>query len=168
MSYLYRVSLLGFQYYVGVHTHLWKVATTYSWRHAELQMEQHVKEMRQIRQSHGTRLQVVYLTYIYRREQQDKGFSSYMIEDKINKELRSELETQGHLLEITRAEMETFKEVKSATSGGEHSLKMVCFHCDMSGLHKGGNKFYQWKDLSRAEAREKGLRSLIDALQAAN
>jgi hypothetical protein len=48
MSHLYRISLLGFQYYVGLHTHLWKVATTYSWRHAELQMEQHVKEMRQI------------------------------------------------------------------------------------------------------------------------
>jgi hypothetical protein len=38
MSHLYRISLLGFQYYVVLHTHLWKVATTYSWRHAELQM----------------------------------------------------------------------------------------------------------------------------------
>jgi hypothetical protein len=28
-----------FKYYVGLHTHLWKVATTYSWRHAESQME---------------------------------------------------------------------------------------------------------------------------------
>jgi hypothetical protein len=35
MSHLYRISLLGFQYYVGLHTHLWKVTTTYSWRHAE-------------------------------------------------------------------------------------------------------------------------------------
>jgi hypothetical protein len=43
MSHLYRISLLGFKYYVGLHTHLWKVATTYSWRHAELQMEKHVK-----------------------------------------------------------------------------------------------------------------------------
>jgi hypothetical protein len=43
MSHLYRISLLGFQYCVGLHTHLWKVATNYSWRHAELQMEQHVK-----------------------------------------------------------------------------------------------------------------------------
>jgi hypothetical protein len=34
-SHLYRISLLGFQYYVGLHTHLWKVATAYSWRHAE-------------------------------------------------------------------------------------------------------------------------------------
>jgi hypothetical protein len=31
MSHLYRISLLGFQYYVGFHTNLWKVATTYSW-----------------------------------------------------------------------------------------------------------------------------------------
>jgi hypothetical protein len=85
MSNLYMISLLGFQYYVGLHTHLWKVATTYSWRHAELQMEKHVKEMRQIYKSHGTHLQVVCLTYIYLRDQQDKGFRSYKIEDKINK-----------------------------------------------------------------------------------
>jgi hypothetical protein len=76
MSHLYRISLLGFQYYVGLQTHLWKAATTYSWRHAELQMEQHVKEMRQIRQSHGTRLQVVYLNYIYLRDQRYKRFRS--------------------------------------------------------------------------------------------
>jgi hypothetical protein len=63
MSHLYRISL-GFQYYVGLHTHLLNIATTYSWRHVELQMEQHVKEMRQIRQSHRTRLQSVCLTYI--------------------------------------------------------------------------------------------------------
>jgi hypothetical protein len=62
MSDMYRLSLLGFQYYLGLHTHLWKVATTDSWRHSELQMEQHVKEMRQICQYHGTRLQVVCLT----------------------------------------------------------------------------------------------------------
>jgi hypothetical protein len=43
MSHLYRISLLCFQYYVGLHTHLWKVATTCIWRHAELQMEKHVK-----------------------------------------------------------------------------------------------------------------------------
>jgi hypothetical protein len=43
MSHLYNISLLGFQYYVCLHTHLWKVATTYSWLHAELQMEQNVK-----------------------------------------------------------------------------------------------------------------------------
>jgi hypothetical protein len=43
MSHLYRISLLGFQYYVGLHTHLWKVATTYSWSHAELHMDQHVQ-----------------------------------------------------------------------------------------------------------------------------
>jgi hypothetical protein len=90
MSHLYRIRLLGFQYCVGLHTHLWKVATTYSWRHAELQMDKHVKEMRQIRQSHGTRLQVVCLTYIYSIDQQDKVFGSYKIEDNMNKELRSE------------------------------------------------------------------------------
>jgi hypothetical protein len=28
MSHLYIIILLGFQYYVGLHTHLWKVATT--------------------------------------------------------------------------------------------------------------------------------------------
>jgi hypothetical protein len=153
-----RLSLLGFQYYVGLHTHLWKVATAYSWRHAELQMEQHVKEMRQIRQSHGTRLQVVCLTYIYFiyfRDQLDKGFRSYKIEDKMNKEIRSGLETQGHLWETMRAEMETFKGAKSSTSRGVQSFKMVCFHCGMTGFLKGGKKFYQWKDLSQAEAREK-------------
>jgi hypothetical protein len=141
MSHLYRISLLGFQYYVGSHTHLWKVATTYSWRHAELQMEKYVKEMRQIRQSHGTRLQVVCLTYIYLRDQQDKVFRSYKMEDKMNKELRAELETQGRLLETMRAEMNFFKGSKSATSGWEQSFKMVCFHCGMTGLHKGGTKF---------------------------
>jgi hypothetical protein len=40
MSHLYRLILLGFQYYMGLHTNLWKVDSTYSWRHAELQMEQ--------------------------------------------------------------------------------------------------------------------------------
>jgi hypothetical protein len=45
MSHIYIISLLGFQYYVGLHSRLWKLATTYSWRHAGLQMEQHVKEM---------------------------------------------------------------------------------------------------------------------------
>jgi hypothetical protein len=34
MSHLYRISILGFQYYVGLHNHLCKVATIYSWRHA--------------------------------------------------------------------------------------------------------------------------------------
>jgi hypothetical protein len=131
-------------------------------------MEQHVKEMRQISQSHGTHLQVVCLTYIYLRDQRDKGFSSYKIEDKMNKELRSELETQGHLLETMRAEMKTFKGAKSATSGGEQSFKMMCFHCGMSGLHKGGKKFCQWKYLSQAEAREKGMMFVTDAIQAAN
>jgi hypothetical protein len=168
MSHLYRISLLGLQYYVGLHTHLWKVATTYRWRHAELHMEQHVKEMRQIRQSQRTRLQVVCLTYIYLRYQRDKGFRSYKIEDNIKKELRSEMETQGHLLETMRAEMETFKGAKSATSGGEQSFKMVFFHFGIPGIHKGGNKFCQWKDLSQAEAREKGMKFVTDALQAAN
>jgi hypothetical protein len=153
MSHLYRISLLGFQYYVGLYTHLWKVATTYSWRHVELQMEQHVKEMRQICQSRGTRLQVVCLTYIYLRDQRDKGFRSYKIEDKMNKELRSELETQGHLLETMRAEMETSKGENYATSGGGKSFNLVCFNCGMPGLHKGGKKCCQWKDLSQAEAR---------------
>jgi hypothetical protein len=111
---------------------------------------------------------VVCLTYIYLRDQPDKGFCSYKIEDKMNKELRSELETQGNLLETTRAEMETFKGAKSATDGGEQSFKMVCFHCGMPGLHNGGKKCFQWKDLSQAEAREKGLRFVNDALQAEN
>jgi hypothetical protein len=168
MSHVYSISLLGFEYYVVLHTHLWKVATTYSWLHAELQMEQHVKEMRQIHQYHGTRLQVVCLTYIYLRDQQDKGFRSYKIEEQMKKELRSELETQGHLLETMRAEMETLKGAKSDSGGGEQSFKMVCFHCGTTGLHKGGNKFCQWKYLSQAEAREKGLRFVTDALQAAN
>jgi hypothetical protein len=86
----------------------------------------------------------------------------------MNKELRSELETQEHLLETMRAEMETFKGAKSATSGGEQSLKMVCFHCGMTGLHKGVKKFCQWKDISQAEARETGMWFVTDALQAAN
>jgi hypothetical protein len=66
------------------------------------------------------------------------------------------------------AEMETFKGEKYATSGGEQSFKMVCFHCGMTGIHKGGNNFCQWKDISQAEAREKRLRFVTDALQAAN
>jgi hypothetical protein len=153
MSHLYIISLLGFQYYVGLHTHLWKIATTYSWRHAELQMEQHAKEMHQIRQSHGTRPQVVCLTYIYLRDQRDKGFRSYKIEDRMNNELCLELETQGNLLEIMRVDMETFKGGKSTTGGGDHSFKMVFFHFGMPGLHKGGKKFCQWKELSQAEDR---------------
>jgi hypothetical protein len=52
--------------------------------------------------------------------------------------------------------METLKGAKSAIFGGEQSFKMVCFHCGIPGLHKGGKKFYQWNDLSQAEAREKG------------
>jgi hypothetical protein len=67
-----------------------------------------------------------------------------------------------------RAEMETFKGAKSATGGGGKSFKMVCFHCSMIGLHKGGKKFCQWKDLSQAEARKKGLTFVTDALLAAN
>jgi hypothetical protein len=168
VSHLYRISLLGFQYYMGLQTHLWKVVTTYSWSHIELHIEQQVKEMRQILQSHGTRLQIVCLTYIYLRDQRDKGVRSYKIEDKMNNELLSELETQGHLLETMRAEMETFKGAKYSTGGVEQSLKMVFFHCGMPGLQKGGNKFCQSKDLSQAEAREKWMRFVIDALQAAN
>jgi hypothetical protein len=76
MSHLYRLSLIGFQYYVGLNTHLWKAATTYSWRHAESQMEQHFKKMRQIRQPRGAHLQVVCLTFIYLRDQRDKVFRS--------------------------------------------------------------------------------------------
>jgi hypothetical protein len=62
MSHLYRISVLGFQYYVGLHTNLWKVANTYSCLHEELMIEKNVKEMRQIRQYHGTRLPLVCLT----------------------------------------------------------------------------------------------------------
>jgi hypothetical protein len=86
----------------------------------------------------------------------------------MNKELRSELETQGNLVDTTRAEMETCKGAKSATGGGGKSFKMVCFHCGMPGLHKGGKKFCQWKDLSQDEAREKWLRFVTDAIQATN
>jgi hypothetical protein len=45
---------------------------------------------------------------------------------------------------------------------------MVCFHCGIPGLHEGGKRFCQSKDLSQDEAREKGLRFVTDALQAAN
>jgi hypothetical protein len=124
--------------------------------------------MRQIRQYHGTRLRVVCLTYIYLRDQRDKSFSYYKIEDKMNKEFRSELETQGHILETTRADMEAFKGSKSDTGVGEQSFNMVCFHFGITGLHKGGNKCSQWKDLSQDEAREKGLRFVTGTLQAAN
>jgi hypothetical protein len=67
-----------------------------------------------------------------------------------------------------KAEMETFKGAKSSTGGGEQFFKMVCFHCGMSGLHKGGNKFCQLNNLYQAEARERGLKFVTDALQAAN
>jgi hypothetical protein len=86
----------------------------------------------------------------------------------MNKELLSELETQGHLLETMRADMKTFKGAKSSTGGGEQYFKMVCFHCGMKGRHKGGKKFCKWKDISQAEARYKGLRFVADALQAEN
>jgi hypothetical protein len=86
----------------------------------------------------------------------------------MNIELRSELETQGHLLETMRAEMENFKGANSSTGGGEQSFKMVCFHSGMTGLHKVVNKFFRWKDLSQAEAREKGLRFVTDDLQVEN
>jgi hypothetical protein len=86
----------------------------------------------------------------------------------IQDHLHSQLETQRNLLETMMADMETFKGEKSATSGGEHYFKMMCFHCGMPGLHKGGKKFCQWKDLSQAEAREKGLRFVTDGLQAEN
>jgi hypothetical protein len=92
----------------------------------------------------------------------------HKIEDKTNKELRLELGTQGNLLETMRDEMETFKGGKSTTGGGEQSFKRVCPHCVMRGLHKVGKKFYQWKDLSQAEAREKSLKFVTDALQGAN
>jgi hypothetical protein len=86
----------------------------------------------------------------------------------MNKELRSELETQGHLLETMRAEMETFKGANYFTGEGEQSFKMVCFHCGIPGLHKGAKNLFQWKYLYQAEEREKGLRFVTDALQAAN
>jgi hypothetical protein len=117
-------------------------------------MEQHDKEMHQIRHYHGTRLQVVCLTYVYLRDKKDKGFHSY----KMNKELHSDLETQGNCLETMRADMETFKGGK-ATTGREEQ-----FHCGMPGLHKGGNNLCQWKDLSQAEPREKVLKFVTDAL----
>jgi hypothetical protein len=119
-------------------------------------MEQHVKEMCQIHQSHGTRLQVVCLTYIYLRDQLYKVFRSYKIEDKMNKELRSELETQGRLLETMTAEMETFKGAKSATSGEGQSFKMVCFHCGIPGLHKGGKRFGSGKISPKLKQEKKG------------
>jgi hypothetical protein len=90
---------------------------------------------------------VVCLTYIYLRDQGDKGFRSYKIEDKMNQELRSELETQGHLLETMMTEMETFKGAKSDTGGGEQYFKMVCFYFGMPGIHKGGKTFCKWKSL---------------------
>jgi hypothetical protein len=64
--------------------------------------------------------------------------------------------------------METFKGSNSDTCGGEQSFKMVCLHCGMPGLHNGGKKFCQWKDIYQAEAREKGMRFVTDALQAAH
>jgi hypothetical protein len=114
---LYRISLLGFQYYVVLHTHLWKVSTTYTWHHAELHMEQHVKEMRQIRQSHGTRLQVVCLTYIYLRDQRYKGFRPYKIEDKMNKELMVEVNSPSRWYVSIMACQGSTKEERSFISG---------------------------------------------------
>jgi hypothetical protein len=105
--------------------------------------------MHQIRQSHGTHFRVVCITYLYLRDQRDKGFFSYNIEDKMNKELRLELETQGNLLETMRAEMETFKGGGLPLEEGK-SFKMVFFHCGITGLHKGGKMLCQWKDLSHA------------------
>jgi hypothetical protein len=66
-----------------------------------------------------------------------------------------------------RVEMETFKGAKSTTGGGENPSRW-CVHCGMPGLYKGGKKCYQWKDLSRAEAIENGLKFVTDVFQAAN
>jgi hypothetical protein len=77
----------------------------------------------------------------------------------MNKELHMEMENQGNLLETTRAEMEALKGVNQLLEG---SLKMACFHFGMHGLNKGGNKLFLWKDLSQAEARDKGLRHVTD------
>jgi hypothetical protein len=67
-----------------------------------------------------------------------------------------------------RAEMETFKGAKYATGVGEYSFKMVCFHRGIPGIHTGGKKFCQWKDLSQDEARETGLKFVMDDLLAEN
>jgi hypothetical protein len=65
VPYLYWMGVIGLKYYMALHAHLWKVATTYSWDHVKLQLEQHVKELRQIRQTYVTHLHVVSFTYIY-------------------------------------------------------------------------------------------------------
>jgi hypothetical protein len=77
----------------------------------------------------------------------------------MNNELRLELKTQGNDGNFQGREGYRWR-------GG--SFKRGCFHCGMPGLHKGGNKFCQWKKLSQAGAIEKGLKFAIDALQGAN
>jgi hypothetical protein len=76
------------------------------------------------------------------------------------------LKTQGNLLDTMRAEIETFKGEKSTTGVGVKSFKMVCFHCGMTGIHKGWKKCCQWKDLSKDDAREKDMTFATGALQA--
>jgi hypothetical protein len=98
----------------------------------------------------------LFARYIYLRDQLDKGFLSYKIEDKINKELRSELETQGHLFKTMRAEMETFKGEKSSTGGGEKYFKMVCFHCGMLGLQKEGRNVVSGSIFPKLKPERKG------------
>jgi hypothetical protein len=141
-SHLYGIRLLGFQYYVGLYTHLWKVPTSYSWHRAELQMEQHVKEMRQIRQSHGTRLQVVCLTYIYSRDQRDKGFLSCKIEDKMNKEICSE--------------METSKGENSATGGGVNLSRLWASIVVCQGSTREGRSFFSGKNSPKLKQEKNG------------
>jgi hypothetical protein len=82
----------------------------------------------------------------------------------MDKELRMEMEKQGKFLETMRSDMEALKG-GNTTSGGGQSIDMMCFHCRMPGLRKGGKKFCLWKDLSQAEAKEKVLCHVTGARQ---
>jgi hypothetical protein len=74
----------------------------------------------------------------------------------MNKELRSELETRGNLLETMRAKMETFKRAKSATGGGGQSFKMVCFHLRNARTPQGRQEVLSVEGPLRMKQEKKG------------
>jgi hypothetical protein len=74
----------------------------------------------------------------------------------MNQDLRSELETQGHLLETMRAEMKKFKGGKSSTGGGEQSFNMVCFILAFQASTKEGRNFDSERIFPKLKPERKG------------
>jgi hypothetical protein len=74
----------------------------------------------------------------------------------MNKELGSELETQGHLLETMRDEMETFKGENSATSGGGIPSRWCVSIVACQGSTKEGRSFVSGNISPKLKQEKKG------------